>query len=789
MTGPNGPAGGAVPPAATQVDAGRGVNRQGCDLFATRLDPGRQPRHGPQRAATGLPQILAERFREIRVLPGGVQARLSLVHDEDGRERVLKLYHHDGGADPRVAPVLPRLHGLSRSVAEVVEVGEAGGRRYEVMEHLAGGSVRELAPAVGGIDSAVLTTVVEQVAQALATMHAAAVVHRDIKPDNVMVRSLDSLEIAVVDFGIARRLDYPYDRADRSGTPIYSAPETFATASGDGHVGRPSDWWSLGMTVVELATGRHPYHHLADLSAEELVQALAGTYLAGRAVDLSGVADLDLRTLCGGLLRADHHDRWGTEEVRRWLAGEPVAVIPGYEARPEEPPETGIAGFSWGGLLCTDRYTLQQALLVEWDRAAAYFFAPLGEPWETLVEWLRQFPDAGSSAAVRRERMIAQVQENGNDTPDLKLLWLTRWLDPEAPVVYRGQALSTEYLPVFAGRAVSVAETPDAVQTAVVEDLKEHRLLDQIDDATGHLADIDARWRSAEQRWADCLEGFGARRPGLAAAAAGRRALARAYLLWLAAAPNQARAALLDRIQESRRSAPDTFPAWYDRRATRAASSADLLLCVVLGEEAEAAARVREQQWRNRQRQLMNENRDEWFRQQERPIALGWAVVAVGLIAVGWAWVIALSDVLPVASVQAVSVAWVCAIMALAVVAAAELWLAATIGGPYHPQYSLLRLAVRRGARVAAPVSQNGMLGLALILGTLAVLVAATTYAPYALPVAATVTHLGWTLRRSNRWRDHRADRAEQMETAREEQRTRRIAADQDDPPLEGDPQ
>jgi predicted ATPase len=122
-----------------------------------------------------------------------------------------------------------------------------------------------------------LARFIGQAARALAAAHAAGVVHRDIKPTNLMVR--DDGVVKVLDFGLARRLATAgtptlapaggdTDPGTRVGTPLYMSPEQARAEP----VGPASDIFSLGLVLYELATGQHPF--LAD-SEFSILHAIA----------------------------------------------------------------------------------------------------------------------------------------------------------------------------------------------------------------------------------------------------------------------------------------------------------------------------------------------------------------------------------------------------------------------------------------------------------------------------------------------------------------------------------
>jgi predicted ATPase len=143
-------------------------------------------------------------------------------------------------------------------ICTIYDTGECAGRPFLSMEFVEGRTLAELIGARPAIEEVV--RLIRQAARALSAAHAAGVVHRDIKPQNLMVRADGILK--VLDFGLARRIpgvgsssNYESDYGARVGTPMYMSPEQ---ARGE-PVGTASDIFSLGVVMYELLTGQHPF--------------------------------------------------------------------------------------------------------------------------------------------------------------------------------------------------------------------------------------------------------------------------------------------------------------------------------------------------------------------------------------------------------------------------------------------------------------------------------------------------------------------------------------------------
>jgi eukaryotic-like serine/threonine-protein kinase len=143
-----------------------------------------------------------------------------------------------------------------RNVARVFELGEHEGERFFTMELIEGESLRSLLDRVGPMPMNRLIEIGVAIARGLDAAHQVGVVHRDLKPDNVLV-GLDG-RIAITDFGIAASLEQSgaAETTSFAGTPMYMAPEQVDRQS---PITAKSDVYALGAVLYELGTGEAPF--------------------------------------------------------------------------------------------------------------------------------------------------------------------------------------------------------------------------------------------------------------------------------------------------------------------------------------------------------------------------------------------------------------------------------------------------------------------------------------------------------------------------------------------------
>ena len=154
------------------------------------------------------------------------------------------------------ASVLARL--IHPNLVRVTDYFEEGGNAYLVMDFVDGRSLADVIIKDGAQSEAKTAEWTRQLLEALAYCHAQGVVHRDIKPQNIVLKPDGA--VVLVDFGLVKLWD-PNDPRTRTvmrgmGTPEYAPPEQYGVSKD--HTGPPSDIYSLGATLYHLLTGQAP---------------------------------------------------------------------------------------------------------------------------------------------------------------------------------------------------------------------------------------------------------------------------------------------------------------------------------------------------------------------------------------------------------------------------------------------------------------------------------------------------------------------------------------------------
>jgi len=321
---------------------------------------------GPVLAEDHLPDLPG--YELLMMLERGGMGRVYKARQiELNRIVAIKMLDSEPGDSDRAARFRTEAEAIAQlqhpSIVQIFEIGQQNGRPYFSMEFASCGT---LAGQLAGMpqDPRVAADILSRLAEAVQCAHEAGIIHRDIKPGNVLLfekpgsspggqpqarrnsspvtdnaapdqparkaesRSLSSLVPKLADFGLAKRLgDIRQTRSGTAlGTPGYVAPEQ---ALGSEEAGPAADLFGLGAVLYEMLTGRPPYlaacweDLLAVLHREDVVPPRL----------LQPTVPPELELICLKCLRRDPRHRYATaralgEDLRRFLAGERIQARP-----------------------------------------------------------------------------------------------------------------------------------------------------------------------------------------------------------------------------------------------------------------------------------------------------------------------------------------------------------------------------------------------------------------------------------------------------------------------------
>jgi beta-lactam-binding protein with PASTA domain len=288
------------------------------------------------------------------------------------------------------------------NIVSIYDRGEAeDGTYYIAMEYLPGGTLKDRILKRGALAPRTAAAVALQIAEALRAAHAAGVVHRDIKPHNVLVT--DTGDIKVGDFGIARAATSSTMTRTGSilGTAHYISPEQ---AMGE-PVGQGSDLYSLGVVLYEMLTGTLPYD--AETSIGIAMKHVNGHLVPPR--ELNPEVPEGINAVTTKLLAKSPEERYADadeliEDLERVLEGFEPAAAKTTRVTTRPTPAAGTAQTQTMGAPKRVRHRgrpwiLFLLLLILLFGGLAYALLTLGPP--------RTVPDLQNAASIREAEQIA----------------------------------------------------------------------------------------------------------------------------------------------------------------------------------------------------------------------------------------------------------------------------------------------------------------------------------------------------------------------------------------------
>ena len=358
-------------------------------------------------------------FTVVEVIGSGAEGDIYVVTDKK-RKYALKLCHKGFKSNMKVLQALEKMKDREFLIPPVESYAED----YELMEYIPEGSVAK-ANLKGNAQA--ITAIAAKIAFALDNMHKAGVLHKDVKPANILIRDRDSWDVVLCDFGIADLIDKDGNcKTAQARTRIYAAPEVYAqdnTIVKDGvtycELTSKADFYSLGMTILSLWLGEGAF------MAKEHEMAL--DKVKGRIAIPSDMPD-PLASIVRGLLIKNPKKRWNLPEIERALSGEQVEV---EEDQINE--DLNITYNASRHLTADTPEELAACMADDPDMAAKYLYR--GQ----IERWLKPYPELVMEVQEIVEKRYPRDHKSGVQA----VIYL---LDPATPLHLSGFTRGTDEL-------------------------------------------------------------------------------------------------------------------------------------------------------------------------------------------------------------------------------------------------------------------------------------------------------------------------------------------------------
>jgi len=353
-----------------------------------------------------LRSILNDKYQIIRELNENTGEAAIYVCQAGNQEFVAKVYHRGKRLKEEIRCVIQEIE--SPLVNKALESFEQSGRYIDILPYFRNGDLEQAAPLE---ENFVANVVVPNINTALQALHSKGIIHRDVKPNNILF-SEDKQSAVLGDFGISSVLGMGggSTKVTQTGSKTfgYSAPETYHNV-----VSTKSDYYSLGISLLHLLTGRDPFAGMTEVQILDIT-------VSGKIV-IPDTLSARMVNIIQGLTLKEREDRWGYEEVSKWCNGEYIKIKTSHE----DSRKTKIPYIFEGGQEIFELEELSQAFINNWRKATKHLYRGL----------ISQHLKNNNWHDLALKAMDCEEERNH----DLGLFKLIYFINPNAPLCWRGE--------------------------------------------------------------------------------------------------------------------------------------------------------------------------------------------------------------------------------------------------------------------------------------------------------------------------------------------------------------
>ncbi|KTD47814.1 AAA domain-containing protein [Legionella quateirensis] len=361
-------------------------------------------------------EIIVDGWKVISQFENYNETIENAIVEQHGHRAQLTLYFPEMQPDSSIYEVLKKLP--KDYISEILSHGEWEGRQYEITDLNSNPNLLDLLSS--SVDLEVIRQVVKSIGKILHAISEHGLRHGDLRPENIIITHRDPISLILRGFQYSFVSNFEMDRNTQPTSVFYTAPEVIA-----GGCSAASDWWSLGILILQLITNGQYFNGINEKAFR--------IHVVTRGISLPKGLDPQINLLLRGLLAQDPDKRWQWIQLQKWLAGEDLEVP--FENISEDRQTGPFIELNEQSYFCPKTFALAAAEQLNWDQAKDLLMRGV------VVTWLEE---RNTEPRVIAGVRVASSLENISD--DFRHSLALMWMNFSLPLIYRGEIVTSSWL-------------------------------------------------------------------------------------------------------------------------------------------------------------------------------------------------------------------------------------------------------------------------------------------------------------------------------------------------------